>query len=123
MNPVDLNQTNQADLYTRLCSRMSEMVPGWSDDIPSDPAVAILELVSYLSDMQNQRINAVSAEHYRAYLKLLDGKQRSAAPAELLARDIGDKRTYPGQRFGSMAFPLRWSSAEAPTAPSHPSPI
>lgn len=93
MNPVDLNQTNQADLYTRLCSRMSEMVPGWSDDIPSDPAVAILELVSYLSDMQNQRINAVSAEHYRAYLKLLDGKQRSAAPAELLARDIGDTST------------------------------
>ena len=106
MNPVDLNQTNQADLYTRLCSRMSEMVPGWSDDIPSDPAVAILELVSYLSDMQNQRINAVSAEHYRAYLKLLDGKQRSAAPAELLARDIGDKRTYPGQRFWIDGVPF-----------------
>ena len=78
---------------------MAELSPGWSDEIPSDPAVAILELASYLSDIQNRKWNQVDASHYLAYLKLLGGSARRLAPAILLAKPLGPEYAYPGQRF------------------------
>ena len=99
MKPMNLYPTRQKDLYEQACRRMAEMVPGWSDDIPSDPAVAILELASYLSDMQNDRWNLVGPAHYLAYLKLLGGAPRERAPAVLLARSVGERQPYRGQRF------------------------
>ena len=99
MIPIDLNTTNQKDLYERACRRMSELVPGWSDAIPSDPAVVILELASQLSNMQNYKWNLVGPEHYLAYLKLLGGTRRMLTPASLLARTLGGINPYKGQRY------------------------
>ena len=99
MRPIELNQTKQTDLYARACRRMADLSPGWSDEIPSDPAVAVLELASYLSDMQNRKWNQVDASHYLAYLKLLGGTPHRLSPAALLAKPLGAERPYPGQRF------------------------
>lgn len=114
MRPIDLNQTKQTDLYGQACRRMAELSPGWSDDIPSDPAVAILELASYLSDMQNRKWNQVEAGHYLAYLKLLGGSVRRLAPAALLAKPLGTERPYPGQRFWIDGISYEVTSAGVP---------
>lgn len=99
MMSMDLNPTNQKDLYERACRRMAELVPGWSDDIPSDPTVTILELASQLSNLQNYKWNLVGPEHYLAYLQLLGGVRKALTPATLLTRAIGDADPYPGQRY------------------------
>lgn len=99
MMPIDLNPTSQKQLYEQACRRMTEMIPGWTDNIPSDPAVAILELACCLSDMQNNKWNQVGPDHYRAYLKLLGGAPQKLTPAALLARPLGESQPYLGQRF------------------------
>lgn len=97
--PINLNPTNQKDLYERACRRMAELVPGWSDEIPSDPTVTILELASQLSDLQNYKWNLVGPEHYLAYLELLGGVRKKLKPAFLLTKALGGAVTYQGQRF------------------------
>lgn len=99
MMPMDLNPTNQQELYEQACRRMAELVPGWSDDIPSEPTVTILELASQLSNLQNYKWNLVGPEHYLAYLELLGGVRTELKPAVLLTRAIGDAVPYPGQRY------------------------
>lgn len=105
MNSTHSGPPGQADLYARACRRMAELVPGWSDGIPSDPAAAILELASGLSDLQNRRLSAVGPAHYLAYLKLLGGAPRGPAPAVLLARPAGAERPWQGQRFWVGGIP------------------
>lgn len=99
MMPMDLNPTNQKDLYERACRRMAELVPGWSDEIPSEPTVTILELASQLADLQNYKWNLVGPEHYLAYLKLLGGVRKELTPATLFAKALGGTIPYQGQRY------------------------
>lgn len=99
MKPIDLHTLRQQELYRHACTRMAELSPGWSDDFPSDPAVAVLELASYLSDLQLGHINALESSHYAAFLRLLGQKPVERAPASLLARPLTPNRPYPGQRF------------------------
>ncbi len=42
MNPIRLGPTDPQELYARACAQMAEALPGWNDDYPSDPTVAIL---------------------------------------------------------------------------------
>ena len=44
MYSLNLDGASWQELYQRACARMAQLVPGWSDAIPSDPAVALLEL-------------------------------------------------------------------------------
>ena len=99
MYSLNLNTTNQAELYERACDRMAQLLPGWSDAIPSDPAVAVLEMASYLSHMQNREINALRERHYLACLRLLDQEPRPLAPARMLAVPSGPAMPWPGMRF------------------------
>ena len=66
MYSLNLDTTNQQELYERACARMAQIIPGWSDAIPSDPAVVLLELISYLSTLQNREINTLRERHYLA---------------------------------------------------------
>lgn len=114
MRPVDLNPTNQTELYERACRRMGELAPEWSDQLPSDPAVAVLELTSYLSDLQNRAWNRVGPAHYLAYLKLLGEAPRKRTPAALLACPLEGARPYEGQRFWVDGVPYEVVRAGTP---------
>lgn len=99
MKPIDLYALRQEAFYQQAVIRMAELCPGWSDEFPSDPAVAVLELASYLSDLQGGYINAVGDAHYAAFLNLLGERAVERAPAVLLARTVGPRRPWTGQRF------------------------
>ena len=99
MKTVNLDTTRQKDLYEQACRDMAARIPGWSDKYPSDPAVAILEYLTYLSDIQNYRLNLVRDEHYLAYVKMLGQYVRRARPAELLAMPDPEVSCFLGQRF------------------------
>lgn len=106
MYSLNLNTTGQEELYERACGRMAQLLPGWSDAIPSDPAVALLELASYLSHMQNREINTLRARHYLAYLKLLGQMPEKLAPARMLAVPGGCVSPWPGMRFEMDGVPF-----------------
>ncbi len=85
MNPIRLGPTDPQELYARACAQMAEALPGWNDDYPSDPAVAILELFALLASAQEIALDQVTEQHYHAYLRLLGGTVRARRPAQLLA--------------------------------------
>ena len=88
MYALNLDTVSWKELYESACRRMAQLVPGWSDEIPSDPAVVLLELTSYLSAVQNREINRLQERHYLAYLKLLGKSPRAPAPARLMAASL-----------------------------------
>ena len=98
MYSLNLDGASWQELYQRACARMAQLVPGWSDAIPSDPAVALLELTSYLATVQNREIDRLREEHYAAYLKLLRKAPRTLAPARLIAALEGEGAIWPGMR-------------------------
>ena len=63
MYDLNLDTVRWQELYERACRHMARLVPGWSDEIPSDPAVALLELTSCLSAVQNREINRLQERH------------------------------------------------------------
>lgn len=89
----------QQELYEQAVSRLSQLLPGWSDAIASDPAVNVLELISYLGAVQETEIGHQREEHFLAYLKLLGESPRALAPAWLLAAPVSREGVYPGLRF------------------------
>lgn len=111
MDSLNLNTDGQAELYERACGRMAQLLPGWSDAIPSDPAVALLELVSYLSYVQNREIGAIRARHYLAYLNLLGRAPRQLAPARMRAVSVGCAKPWPGMRFEIDGVPFEVDGA------------
>lgn len=113
MKPIDLHTLRQEAFYQQAVARMAELCPGWSDEFPSDPAVAVLELASYLSDLQGGYINAVGSAHYAAFLNLLGGQAVERAPAVMLARSVGPRRPWPGQRFWIDGVPYEAAAGTA----------
>lgn len=97
---------SREELYRRACARTAQLVPGWSDTFPSDPAVALLELASCLSAAQNREINRLGEQHYLAFLKLLGQQPRPPAPARLRAVAAAGPIPRPGTRFAIDGVPF-----------------
>lgn len=106
MYSLNLDTTNQQELYARACARMARLIPGWSDAIPSDPAVVLLELASFLSEVQNREINTLRERHYLAYLRLIGQSPRQLRPARLLAVPVRGGLPWPGLRFEIDGVPF-----------------
>ncbi len=113
MRPIVLNDTDPERLYRRACGQMAAQVPGWSDEYPSDPAVAVLELAARLSGLQNRTFDRVEPRHELAYLKLLGEAPEEAAPASLLARALDRTGLFPGRRFWVDGIPFEVEDAGA----------
>ena len=111
MYSLNLDTTDQRQLYERACARMARLVPGWSDAIPSDPAVVLLELASYLSNAQNREINTLRERHYLAFLGLIGGAPRQLLPARLPAAPVQGGPPWVGQRFEIDGVPFEVTDA------------
>ena len=111
MYALNLDTVSWQELYESACRRMAQLVPGWSDEIPSDPAVVLLELTSYLSAVQNREINRLQERHYLAYLKLLRKSPRTPAPARLMAASTAGSMPSPGMRFEIDGVPFEVTEA------------
>ncbi len=97
---------NQEELYRCACARITQLIPDWSDTIPSDPAVALLELASCLSAAQNREINSLGERHYLAFLKLLGKRPQAPAPARLMAVPAAGGIPRIGMRFTIDGVPF-----------------
>lgn len=57
------------------------LIPQWTDENAHDPGITMLELFSWLTEMQQYYLNRVTAKNERKFLQLLGVTQRLAASA------------------------------------------
>lgn len=107
-----------ARLYELARNRMAERLPGWNDEVPSDPAAAVLELAARLGDLMNRTFDRVEPRHELAYLKLLGEAPKETAPASLLARTLNRTGLYPGKRFWVDGVPFEAENVGADLTPA-----
>ena len=86
----DLDDRRYADLLEEARALIPSYAPEWTNHNPSDPGITLIELFAWLSEMLIYRLNRVSDDNLRSFLKLLNGKEwmPSASTPEALAADI-----------------------------------
>ena len=85
---LDNRQFN--DLMEEALALIPTYEPEWTNHNPSDPGITLLELFAYLTEMLIFRLNRVTADNIRSFLKLLNGPewQPSGLSPEDLAEDV-----------------------------------
>ncbi len=86
----DLDDRRYADLVEEARTLIPGYAPEWTNHNPSDPGITLIELFAWLSEMLIYRLNRVSDDNLRTFLKLLNGKdwKPSGMTPAALATDI-----------------------------------
>ncbi|MFL6337410.1 MAG: hypothetical protein ACJ754_29270 [Pyrinomonadaceae bacterium] len=84
----DLDDRRYADLVEEARALIPSYAPDWTNHNPSDPGITLVELFAYLTEMLLYRVNRVTDENMRAFVKLIAGER--ANPARELSEEIRD---------------------------------
>lgn len=68
------------DLVAEGRSLIHVYAPEWTDHNESDPGITLIELFAYLTEMLLYRLNRVTDANRCAFLKLIDGIERTPSP-------------------------------------------
>ena len=71
----NLDDRRYADLVDEARRLIPVHAPQWTNHNPSDPGITLIELFADLTDMLLYRLNRVTDENQRKFLKLLNGPQ------------------------------------------------
>jgi hypothetical protein len=69
----NLDDRRYNDLIAEALARIPTYSPEWTNLNPSDPGITLVELFAYLTDMLLYRLNRVTDDNTRRFLKLLNG--------------------------------------------------
>jgi hypothetical protein len=69
---TNLDDRSYADLVAEAKSLIPGLAPAWTDHNPTDPGIALIELLAWLIEMTIYRVNQVPDTNYRIFLKLLN---------------------------------------------------
>jgi hypothetical protein len=86
----NLDNRQFTDLMEEALALIPTYAPEWTNHNPADPGITLLELFAYLTEMLIYRLNRVTADNIRSFLKLLNGPdwQPSGLSPEDLAEDM-----------------------------------
>jgi len=70
----NLDDRRYADLVEEARALIPTYAPEWTNHNPSDPGITLIELFAWLTEMQIYRLNRVTDDNVRTFLKLLNGK-------------------------------------------------
>jgi hypothetical protein len=82
----NLDDRRYADLVEEARRLIPVYDPAWTNHNPTDPGITLVELFAYLTEMLLYRLDRVTAENQRKFLKLLNGPDW--APGTDLTEDI-----------------------------------
>lgn len=85
MQLPNLDDRTYTDLAEEARTLIPTYAPGWTNHNPSDPGIMLIELFAYLTEMLIYRLDQVTDNNVRSFLKLLDGKDRQAFRAHTQA--------------------------------------
>ena len=92
----NLDDRRYADLFEEARSLIPSYAPEWTNHNPSDPGITLVELFAYLTEMLVYRVNRVTDDNMRAFLKLIMGPEaKISRPLNVEIRDavLGLRRT------------------------------
>jgi len=69
----NLDDRSYTDLVTEARQLIPVYDPDWTNHNPSDPGITLIELFAYLTEMLLYRLDRVTLENQRRFLKLLNG--------------------------------------------------
>ncbi len=76
----NLDDRRYTDLVTEARRLIPVHDPDWTNHNPSDPGITLLELFAYLTEALLYRLDRVTAENQRKFLKLLNGPDWTPSP-------------------------------------------
>ncbi len=76
----NLDDRRYTDLVTEARRLIPIHDPDWTNHNPSDPGITLLELFAYLTEALLYRLDRVTAENQRKFLKLLNGPDWTPSP-------------------------------------------
>ncbi len=85
----DLARDGFEDIFKSAKSEIPKIYPGWTNHNPSDPGITILELLSYLAEVQQYHLNFIHRGHYLRYLKLLGTSPKGTTPSKAYLKLTG----------------------------------
>jgi len=89
LNLPNLDDRRYEDLVDEARAMIPGLAPEWTDHNPSDPGITLIEMFAYLTEMLIFRLNRITDENIRSYLKLLDPDWKpSGSTRETLAQDV-----------------------------------
>lgn len=90
LEDINLDDRRFEDLVAEALNLIPIYAPEWSNHNPSDPGIMLLELLAYLTEIQVYRLNLITEDTVRSYLKLLNGSEwkPSGNDSNALATDI-----------------------------------
>lgn len=92
IRPPALDDRSYGDLVAELIGRIPAHTPEWTNPVPGDPGVTLLELFAWLGDTILYRANLIPERQRLAFLRLLGQSLRPAIPARgLIACAIDDE--------------------------------
>ena len=71
----NLDDRRYPDLIEEARSLIPSYAPEWTNHNPSDPGITLVELFAYLTEMLVYRVNRVTDDNIRAFLKLITGTE------------------------------------------------
>ena len=71
------------EFFEEARAALPALAPEWTDYNLSDPGITLLELFSWLSDIDTYRLNRIDQKHILKYLKLLDAMPEPVKPAKI----------------------------------------
>lgn len=85
----DLARDGFEEIFKSAKAEIPKIYPGWTNHNPSDPGITILELLSYLTEVQQYHLNYICRGHYLRYLKLLGAAPRGTTPSKTYLKLAG----------------------------------
>lgn len=110
---IDLDKEGFQDIFEKAKKRIPVLYPQWTNYNTSDSGIALLELLSWMKEMQEFHINQIGPSQQEAYLKLLGIKREGRRPSRAVVRccQVEDERLLPlGTRF--LAGDVEFESVE-----------
>jgi len=90
MTLPNLDDRTFDDLIAEARALIPALAPGWTDHNPSDPGITLVELFAWLTETLIYRLNRVTDDNTRAFLKLLNGPDWQPSADGDLNRDVRD---------------------------------
>jgi hypothetical protein len=84
----NLDDRRYADLVAEARRLIPAYDPAWTNHNPSDPGITLVELFAYLTELLLYRLDRVTADNQRKFLKLLNGPDWTPTPGADLNDDI-----------------------------------
>ncbi len=95
-----LDDRTWADLVDEARAMIPGLSPEWTDHNPSEPGITLIELFAWLAEMLIYRADQLPDEHYRVFLRLLNGPDWQPGPD--LAEDLSTTVVKLRRRFRAV---------------------